>query len=93
MPNKNKPQASTSSASSKQTEPEYEKRELVSYDACEEWFNYQYVLMTNTGRQIQKRGNHSCNFEFTLPKNIPASLDHEIGNITYTAEAIIEQFE
>lgn len=40
-----------------------------------------------------KKGNFSYDFEFSIPNNIPGSLEHAVGSITYTAEASIEPLE
>lgn len=49
--------------------------------------------MNNAKSDMLKKGNHSYDFEFSIPKNIPGSMEHSVGSISYTAEACIEPLE
>lgn len=62
--------------------------------ANEQYFNLTYYLFTNTtgdGEVRMPAGFHKYPFNFSLPYNIPCSLEHLNGHIRYTTKAIIDR--
>ena len=62
------------------------------YSNHETYFNFEIIILIPSDNQelYLEFGEYIYPFEFVLPKNIPTSFEHSIGQTRYTIEGVID---
>lgn len=72
---------------------QYPKITYINYDSNEIYLDLKYYIQIQSEKNPEsylKIGDHSYQFEFTLPNNLPSSFSDGIGKIKYTVKATID---